>query len=61
MSKLSAEAKKQIMNWIDKLEDGDTILFMNWIDKLEDGDTILVKGGAAFIYNSSGCEIDSTL
>ena len=46
MAKLSAEAKKQIMSWI---------------DKLEDGDTIRVKGGAAFIYNSSGCEIDRTL
>ena len=24
MAKLSAEAKKQIMSWIDKLEDGDS-------------------------------------
>ena len=46
MAKLSEEAKKQIMSWI---------------DKLEDGDAIRVKGGAAFIYNSSCCEIDSTL
>ena len=46
MAKLSAEAKKQIMSWI---------------DKLEEGDTIRVKGGAAFIYNASGCEIDRTL
>jgi hypothetical protein len=46
MAKLSAEAKKQIISWI---------------DKLEDGDTIRVKGGAAFIYNSSRCEVDSTL
>lgn len=45
MAKLSAEAKKQIMSWI---------------DNLEDGDNIRVKGGTAFIYNSSGCEIDST-
>ena len=45
MAKLSAEAKKQIMSWI---------------DNLEDGDIIRVKGGTAFIYNSSGCEIDST-
>lgn len=46
MAKLSEEAKKQIMSWI---------------DKLEDGDTIRINGGAVFIYNSSGCEIDSTL
>ena len=46
MAKLSAEAKKQIMSWI---------------DKLEDGDTIRVKGGAVFVYNESGCEIDNTL
>lgn len=46
MAKLSAEAKKQIMNWI---------------DKLEDGDTIRINGDAVFIYNDSGCEIDSTL
>jgi hypothetical protein len=46
MAKLSAKAKKQIMSWI---------------DKLEDGDTIRINGGSVFIYNSSGCEIDSTL
>ena len=48
MSKLSSEAKKQIMSWI---------------DKLEDGDTIRINGGAVFIYNDneSGCEIDNTL
>ena len=46
MAKLSEEAKKQIMSWI---------------DKLEDGDTIRINGGAVFIYNESGCEIDSTL
>ena len=46
MAKLSAEAKKRIISWI---------------DKLEDGDTIRINGGAVFIYNSSGCEIDSTL
>ena len=46
MTKLSTAAKKQIIQWI---------------ENLEDGDTIRVKGGAAFIYNSSGCEIDSTL
>ena len=46
MTKLSATAKKQIIQWI---------------ENLEDGDTIRVEGGAAFIYNASGCEIDSTL
>lgn len=46
MAKLSEKAKKQIISWL---------------DKLEDGDTIRVNGGSVFIYNSSGCEIDSTL
>lgn len=46
MAKLSEEAKKRIMSWI---------------DKLEDGDTIRINGGAVFVYNESGCEIDSTL
>lgn len=45
MAKLSEKAKKQIISWL---------------DKLEDGDTIRVNGGSVFIYNSSGCEIDST-
>lgn len=46
MTKLSTEAKKQIIQWI---------------ESLEDGDTIKIKGGVAYIYNESGCELDSTL
>lgn len=46
MAKLSTAAKKRIIQWI---------------DNLEDGDTIKLKGGVAYIYNESGCELDNTL
>lgn len=35
-------------------------LIKQWVENLQDGDTIRVKGDVARIYNESGCEIDST-
>lgn len=46
MAKLSTAAKKRVIQWI---------------ENLEDGDTIKLKGGVAYIYNESGCELDNTL
>ena len=46
MAKLSTAAKKRVIQWI---------------ENLEDGDTIKLKGGVAHIYNESGCELDNTL
>ena len=46
MAKLTTAAKKRIIQWI---------------ENLEDGDTIKLKDGVAYIYNESGCELDNTL
>lgn len=46
MTKLSTAAKKRVIQWI---------------ENLEDGDTIKLKDGVAYIYNESGCELDNTL
>lgn len=46
MAKLTTAAKKRIIQWI---------------ENLEDGDTIKLKDGVAYIYNKSGCELDNTL
>lgn len=40
---ISSEAKKEIMSWLENIEDGDRIVFRN---------------GRAIAYNSSGCEIN---
>lgn len=31
-----------------------------WMPNLQDGDVIKIKGTAAYLYNSAGCEIDSS-
>lgn len=36
-------------------------LIKQWVENLQDGDTIRVQNGVARIYNESGCELDSTL
>ena len=46
MAKLTSAAKKRIIQWL---------------ENLEDGDTIKLKEGVAYIYNASGCELDNTL
>ena len=35
-------------------------LIKQWVENLQDGDTIRVKNCVARIYNESGCELDST-
>lgn len=41
--KIHDDAKKEILSWLDKINDGDRIVFHN---------------GRAVAYNSSGCEIN---
>lgn len=33
---------------------------IGWLPNLQDGDVIKIKGTAAYLYNSAGCEIDSS-
>ena len=32
----------------------------NWLDNMQDGDVIKVTDGHVYLYNESGCEIDSS-
>jgi hypothetical protein len=32
---------------------------INWLDNMQDGDVIKVIDGHVYLYNDSGCEIDS--
>lgn len=33
---------------------------INWLDNMQDGDVIKVIDGNVYLYNESGCEIDSS-
>lgn len=36
------------------------VAIQEWMRYLQDGDVIKIKGTAAYLYNSAGCEIDSS-